>query len=156
MNGFAWIMFFFAILSSCATTVDVASLGPEDQAYASKVNSMSNAFEVDKARSEEVWSRGNSFISRFSGMKIRIANESRVETFDPNSAEFGTIGYELTKELTGNSVKFNIRCIHKSLNAKYTEDVCRNNEKVMAHYMLTGELKENFINAVIAGKPEMP
>lgn len=143
-----------AFLSACATTYTMDKLTPEEQDYVAKVNNASPAFEMEKAKSDEAWSRGNSFISRFSGMKVQSSNEYLVSTYDPNASENGTIGYTLMKELNGKKVKFTIACQTKALNFKYTADVCRTNEKLMAHYMATGELQEKFVNSKIsAGTP---
>jgi hypothetical protein len=139
-----------AILSGCATTYKMESLTPDEQAYVSKISSASPTFEVEKSKSEKVWSRGNSFINKYSGMKIQSSNEFHVSTYDPNASDLGTIGYELTKELNGNKVKFSIKCLTKFMNAKYTPEVCANNEKVMSHYMQTGEINEKFVNAKVS------
>jgi hypothetical protein len=134
-------------LSACATTYTLDKLTPDEQGYMTKVNNASPTFEMEKAKSDEAWSRGNSFISRFSGMRVQSSNEYLVSTYDPNASDNGTIGYTLMKELNGNKVKFTITCQTKALNFKFTPDVCRNNEKVMAHYMATGELNEKFVNS---------
>lgn len=153
-NLFACLMA-LAFLAGCATTYKMESLNPDEQAYVSKISSASPSFEVDKAKSEEVWSRGNSFINKYSGMKIQSSNEFHVSTYDPNASDVGTIGYELTKELNGTKVKFSIKCLTKFMNAKYTPEVCANNEKVMSHYMQTGEINEKFVNAKVStGTPK--
>lgn len=139
-----------ALLSACATTYTMDKLTPEEQAYLAKVNATSPTFEVEKAKSDEAWSRGNSFINRFSGMRIQSSNDYLVSTYDPNASDSGTIGYTLMKELQGNKVKFTITCQSQALNFKYTPDVCRTNEKLMARYMATGELNEKFVDSKLS------
>lgn len=146
-NIFLAILLGAFFLGGCATTYTLDSLTPEEQAYLAKINYASSTFEMDKANAEEAWSRGNSFINRFSGMKIQSSNEYHVSTYNPNTSDIGTTGYEFVKELNGNKVKFRIRCLTKVMNVKYTEEVCRNNEKIMAHYMMTGELQEKFVDS---------
>jgi hypothetical protein len=138
------------LLSACATTYSLDKLTPDEQEYMAKVNATSPSFEMDKAKSEEAWSRGNLFISRFSGMRVQSSNDYVVSTYDPNASETGTIGYNLTKEVTGNKVRFTVKCLTKFMNMKYTEEVCRNNEKIMAHYMASGELKDKFVDSKFA------
>lgn len=143
-------------LAGCATTYTLDKLTPDEQAYIAKINSASPTFEMDKAKSEEAWSRGNSFINRFSGMKIQSSNEYHVSTYNPNASDTGTTGYELMKELNGNKVKFTVRCLTKVMNMKYTEEVCRNNEKLMAHYMMTGELQDKFVDSKFSAGQKKP
>ncbi len=84
-------------------------------------------------------------------MKIQSSNGFHVATYDPSASENGTTGYSLMKEIKGNKVKFSIQCLNKPLNIKYTSDVCRTNEKIMAHYMVTGELNERFVDSKFTG-----
>lgn len=149
-------VFAFALLAGCATTYKMDTLNPEEQAYIKKISSAGNVFEMEKKKADEAWARGNSFVSTYSGMKIQLASDLEVATFDPNASETGTTGYQLTKRPNGKKILFTVKCMTKSLNAKYTPEVCANNERILSHYMQTGEINPKFVDSKISTTPSKP
>ncbi len=89
-------------------------------------------------------------------MKIQSSNEYHVSTYDPNASDTETTGYALMKELNGSKVKFTILCLTKAISMKYTKEVCRNNEKIMSHYMMTGDLQEMLVNSKFSAGQKKP
>jgi hypothetical protein len=137
------------LFTSCATKLDMDKLSQDEKAYIEKVRESKSTFTTDKNTSEEAWSRGHTFINRFSGMKIQSSTDYHVSTYNPNVIENGTIGYSLNKEISDKNATFRIRCMYKVTNFKYTGDVCKSNIMLMSYYMKTGKLMDKFVNTII-------
>jgi hypothetical protein len=136
------------LLTGCATVYTTDKLTPDELAYMNRIGKATPILTIEKAAADEAWVRGKTFIERFTVMKIKASDENRVETYDPSAApDGGTIGYTLTREMDGDKVKFTIVCLRAMMNMKYTEEICKNNEKLMSHYMVSAELNEKFVNA---------
>lgn len=139
-------------ISACATTVKTNSLTPEEKVYVSKVLKTEAQFEVGKEKAEEMWSRGFKFVQANSTVRIQSASDYHLQTYNPAilQNETGAIGYNLYKQIDGDKVKISIQCVYSSgIWFKYTESVCKNNEKVLSHYMQTGEIMQKFVDAKI-------
>lgn len=137
-------------LAGCATVYTTDKLTPEELAYMDRIGKATPIFTVEKTVADEAWGRGKTFIERFTVMKIKASDNTSIETHNPSEApDGGTIGYKLNKEMDGDKVKFTIACLRAFMNMKYTEDICKTNEKIMAHYMLSGELNEKFVNSEV-------
>lgn len=141
-----FFVFTFLFLTACATKYNIDDLSSEEQLYLQKAAQTHSQFIADASKSEQIWSRGIIFVNKFSGMRIQSSSQYHLSTYYP-SGDYATIGYELTRELLGdNKVKFTITCNHAVLNAKFTDAVCRNNEKLLSYYMQNEVLYSKFVD----------
>ena len=140
------------LLVSCASTIDRKTLNEKESQYFDTVLSKETSFIIENTKTKEVMSRGYDFLNRFSGMKIQSNSDFHVETYSPYSTENGTIGYAIRRVLNGDKSKFSVECSNRATNFKYTSSVCRMNEKILVHYMMTGELNEKFVNTALPKK----
>ena len=90
---------FLILFTSCTTEIYVDDLKGNNLDYYKKINQAQLNFESDKINSEQIWSRGNSFINHHSKMQIQSANEYHVATFDP--------------AISGDKIKFTVKCYAK-------------------------------------------
>lgn len=98
-------------------------------------------FAVPKDQAAEVWGRIQSFIGKYSNMKIQIATDFVVETFNPPDGWH--LAYRANKAPAGEVVEITVECfdgyiIGSSRRAKM-------NSHVLAYYARTGELKLKFL-----------
>ncbi len=121
-------------LTSCVTMIESDKLSESEKAYINEVKSAKTSFVQPKSNADEIWSRGINFISKYSGMKIQNSSDFLVETFHPESSDLGTTGYKLNKLLNGNEVTFQIECLYKRTNMKFTKEVCQTNEQILSLY----------------------
>lgn len=140
------------LLSSCASEFAMEDLKGNDLDYINKINGSSLSFELDKTNAEKAWSRGNSFINHYSKMQIQTANEYHVATINPDDSGNGGFGYKIIRELSGDRYKFSVICYWKKLSLKYSQEICKNNEKILSYYMQTGEINEKFLDTKIVSK----
>lgn len=121
------------------------------QIYVTKAKQTPLTFKVPKEKEEEVWGRIQSFIAKYSSMKIQIATDYIVETYNPLKIEVGdpkwpgaNFGYEAVKTPMGNEVEFEVKCSTGDP-SKYYERIANHNAHVLAYYALTGEIEEEAV-----------
>lgn len=118
--------------TSCVT------LSPEQKAYVDTVMRQPTTFRVSKAQAEETWGRGQSFIGQHSSMKIQVATDYVLQTYNPSDQSYGIdYGYYLTRTPAGEDVGFNVRCLTNNM---FAGGDANRNAHILAHYMVTGEL----------------
>lgn len=121
------------------------------QIYVTKAKQTPLTFKVPKEKEEEVWGRIQSFIAKYSSMKIQIATDYVVETYTPLEVKMGdpkwpgaNFGYEAVKTPMGDEVEFEVKCVTGDPSG-YCELMAGYNAHYLAHYALTGEIKEKAI-----------
>lgn len=127
------------LLAGCAT---VPPLTAEQQAYFQQVQAMPTTFTVLKAEAEDAWGRAQSFIGRFSSMKIQTATDFVIQTYNPlsNAVQYG---YYVTRTPMGEQMQFDVQCVTGNL---FASGNANQNAKVLAYYIKTGELRPEFIS----------
>jgi hypothetical protein len=129
---------------ACAAYMDQApkATAPNESAYLEKATSMPLNFTVPKEKAEEVWSRINVFISKYSSMKIQVATAYNVETFNlPDCIHYG---YSASKLQKGDGFEFTVVCLDGCSFGSQKNRPAQN-AHVLAYYALTGEIMERFI-----------
>lgn len=120
-------------LLSCASTIIYSK---EQSDYLVKIRQFPLEFEMPKEQVEEAWGRAQSFIGRYSSMKLQIVTDYVIQTYNPVGigAEFG---YYVTKTPMGVMVQFTVQC---NVNNSLLNDHAMDNAHILASYIKTGEL----------------
>ena len=92
-------------------------------------------FTVPKDKSDEAWGRVNSFIARYSTMKIQTASDYIIQTYNPTD-KFNAYGYTANRMTKGDAVEISVDCVYVE---SYQKQAIRN-AHLLAHYAATGEL----------------
>ena len=132
---------------SCATywqgIMDQPPKGaPADLDYLTKALAMPLTFSVPNAKAEEVWGRINVFISKYSSMKIQIATNYNVETYNPT--DIIEYGYSASRLLKGDETEFTVNCFSGGSFGQ-VKNIPNQNAHILAYYALTGEIVEYLI-----------
>jgi hypothetical protein len=143
MNRFAIYLTFFCsiiLLNGCIHEVK-APQSLEEQAYVQKVAAFPTRFTIPKTELPDAWGRAQSFISQYSDMKIQIATNNVIQTYNPSDSSID-IGYSVNNAPMGNNAIVTVKCLNT-----YIGNVKRANfnAHALAYYMKTGELNPRFL-----------
>ena len=121
------------------------------QKYVARANQTPLTFKVPKEKEEEVWGRIQSFIAKHSSMKIQIATDYVIETYNPLKIELSdpewpgaNFGYEAIKTPMGDEVEFEVKCFSGEPGGWY-KWCADKNAHYLAYYALTGEVEEEVV-----------
>jgi hypothetical protein len=117
-------------------------LTPAEEEYLSKVMQAPLEFSIPKDKSEEVWGRIQSFIGRYSSMKIQVATDYVLQTYNPQESAVD-FGYYANRTPQGDEVGFEVRCICGNMFSGKDRD---RNAHILAHYAQTGEIIPRLIS----------
>ena len=144
----------FLTPSCVPPTVEPAN--PEEALYLEEVEATPTTFAIPKTEKDACWERANSFVIRFSSMKIMSVTDRVIQTFKPYIGDSGAMatdweyGYYITYTPgAGDSGSIAVVCM-------YPEDVgwgkkdqaireATRNAKMCAYYILTGKVYQKFI-----------
>jgi hypothetical protein len=117
---------------------------PGEAAYIEKINRVPLEFTVPKTQAEDVWGRAQAFVGQHSSMKIQIATDYILQTYNPDCGEFG---YYVTKTPQGDSVQIGVKGLTGILRfgataciATEEDPSAQRNAHILANYLQTGEL----------------
>ena len=121
------------------------------QSYVMRAKQTPLTFKVPKEKEEEVWGRIQSFIAKYSSMKIQVATDYVVETYNPLKIEINdpkwpgvNFGYGAVKTPMGDEIEFEVK-YSVSDSSGYYKLIAGYNAHFLAHYALTGEIEEETI-----------
>ena len=137
-------LIFFAIslmFSGCAGV----KLTPQQTEFLAKVKKQPLTVTVTDSDIEAVWQRGYQFITKYSFMKVQIANDNQVETYGatPGGYTF-KYAYSMTKFKIGNDWEVTVNC---ASNNPFSKGYARENAQQMIHYMLTSEIEPTLLHS---------
>ena len=133
MKNMITFLFVLLALSSCATV-----LTPEQTAYIQKISGHSNSITLPKERSDEAWGKAQTFISKYSSMKIQTVSDYIIETY--NSTMATNYAWSASKVLLKDSVTIDVKCwVGEDWFGGATER-CRRNEKILIDYIITSKI----------------
>lgn len=122
------------------------------QIYVERAMQMPLTFKVSREKEEEVWGRIQSFIAKYSSMKIQIATDYIIETHNPTKTiELNPkYGYKAIKTVVGNEVEFKVECFAGETDLgkagyKFNQMKADHNAHILACYALTGEIEEEAV-----------
>jgi hypothetical protein len=138
-----------SVLIGCATQSAAPQhrvLLPEEQTYLDKVMLTPLEFVIPKTEANDAWGRAQSFISKFSGMKLQTVTEFVIQTYTPTSSDgeayySGYCGYQVTKTPMGDNIQITVQ----SMAGRMFTKLANRNAHILAHYIKTGELNSNLI-----------
>ncbi len=144
-----------AVVLVCSGCIEQAFIKEEapptsaQQAYLDKVMDRSLDVTVSKAGAEEAWGRVQSFIGKYSSMKIQMSTDFNIQTYNAPVSESVyrfECGYSATKTPMGKKIQISVECapgrstnMFASNNSKW-DHFAAVNSHIMANYVETGEL----------------
>jgi hypothetical protein len=93
-------------------------------------------FTLAKSEAEDAWGRAQSFIGRFSSMKIQTATDYVIQTYNPVGSGIN-FGYYITKTPLGDEVEIEVQCPTDNMFSGKDADI---NAHIAALYIDTGML----------------
>jgi len=121
-----------ALCFQCATT---KSLTREEADYLMAIRRSPLTFQLPKAQADDAWGRAQSFIGKYSSMKLQVVTEFVLQTYNPSDYKYG---YYVTKTPMGENVEFSIQCLTAGFFAD--QNAAERNAYILAWYIKTGEL----------------
>ena len=121
------------LLVSCIQT-SLYTLTPEEQAYLDEAKRCPVEFKVSKEASADAWGRAQSFVGRYSRMKLQIATDYVIQTYNPTA---GGYGHYITRTPVGDSAQLNVECVG-DINSIFSGANLSNNAHILAYYIRTG------------------
>nr|MBN2277426.1 hypothetical protein [candidate division Zixibacteria bacterium] len=93
-------------------------------------------FSMPIEESENAWGRAQSFIGRFSSIKLQTATDYVIQTYNPISGDTD-FGYYVIKTPYNGEVQFSVECVSGNI---FGESDAKTNAHLLAYYMKTGIL----------------
>jgi hypothetical protein len=115
----------------------------EEKTYLEKVMAMPLIFDVSKEKSEETWGRIQSFIGKYSPVRIQTVTDYIIETYDAKIVN-SNFSYSAIRTPKENKVEFEVKCFI-TFQLPKMETAGIRNAHMMAYYALTGEVMEKFV-----------
>ncbi len=148
-------------LFACAPTIKFSELEGKKKEYIVAVRKMTNSFSVDKKLSKTAWDRGSHFIKQYSRYLIQKQSEVFISTYRGGFLDEvlrpgeGIVNndkhdyvYEMYRETKGDKVEFKVKCLALP-SPKANETIVNFNEKILAYYVISGNLDAEFIDKEI-------
>lgn len=118
---------------------------PKEEEYLKLVWATPLDFLVSNEKAETAWARIQGFIGKYSTMKIQIATDYVVQTYN---AEYEEFGYTATKTPDVTHTKFSVRCQTISIRSFHKTDYSKQAElhgHILAYYAIKGDVMPKFI-----------
>jgi hypothetical protein len=128
------------LLNSCIHEVK-APQSAEEQSYSQKVAAFPTRFIIPKSELPDAWGRAQSFISQYSDMKIQIATNNVIQTYNPSDSSIN-IGYSVSNAPMGDNAIVTVKCLNTYIGNVKRADF---NAHALAYYMKTGEVNPRFL-----------
>lgn len=138
VNAICVVLILF--LTGCATITP--SLSSVEDQYLNEVKNFPLEFYVSKEEVNNAWGRAQSWIARFSDMKIQTVTECVIQTYNPTGDIGGQWGYYVTKTPIEDKFQISVRCIGSN---PFLVSNQKLNAHILAYYIKTGILQEKFI-----------
>lgn len=133
MRKVAIIVLTLFVLVGC-TSITMKNLTPEERNYFEIVEAFPLEFTMPKVEADDAWGRAQSFIGRFSSMKLQTVTDFVIQTYNPSDIKFG---YYVTKTPMGDEIQITVQCITEGL---FSGVDAKRNAHILAYYIKTGEL----------------
>lgn len=128
------------LLAGCAAAPVASS--PEQTAFLESIASEPTEFEMSREESNDGWGRAQTFLAKYSTMKIQNVSDSVVETFNPTPDAFNPgYGYRITRAIQSGKSHYTVECFNGNA---YTPGklvaLPARNARILARYIRTGDL----------------
>lgn len=111
-------------------------LKPKEVEYLEKAMDAELQFKLPVDEANKAWKRIETFIKKFSSMKIKISDDTVIETLPPTRGMI-RYGYRATQTPSGDEMEFAVAC---SFGNAYSREQANKNSHLLAYYAQTGEL----------------
>jgi len=125
---------------SCVSTMRTPTSN-EERIYLQNVESFPLRFVISKNEAGDAWGRAQSWIGRYSNMKIQVLSDYVIQTYNPREGSLN-YGYYVTKTPVGENVEINVECISGNM---FNKNKALRNARILAYYIKTGKLMTQFI-----------
>jgi hypothetical protein len=123
------------LCTGCSHT-SMMRLSPDEESYISMVNQFPLEFTVPKSETADVWGRAQSFIGKYSSMKLQNATDYIIQTYNPGGNDVA-FGYSVTKTPLKNEDQITVQC---NVGNMFASSDAHLNAHIFAYYIKTGEL----------------
>jgi len=129
------LSFLIVFLFSCSPPANLfIKLTPEEEVYLEKAMSQPLTFIVYIEESEQKWALAQSFIAKYSTMKIETITDYLLETYTPYGDR---MGYKVIRTPTKEGDEF---CIVCSYDNPFSKNNALQSAHIFAYYLVTGEI----------------
>jgi uncharacterized lipoprotein len=133
------IIFLVMLLVGCAARQPMTQA---ERDRFDKIRAYPTTFTLPNEQSEEAWARAQSFIAQYSNMKIQIATQYLLQTYNPTGA-IPTYGYNVSRMPSGDKTQFTVQCISGN---RFAGKEAQQNAATLSYYMATGDLESRMIH----------
>lgn len=136
-------LFTIALLFCGLTVLGSQKLKPKEVEYLEKAMEADLQFTLPADEANKCWKKIESFIKKFGSMKIKISDNTVIETLPPTRGMI-RYGYRATKNPSeeGGDMEFAIAC---SFGNAFSREQANKNAHLLAYYAQTGELIAKFV-----------
>jgi hypothetical protein len=113
----------------------LANLTAEERSYLERAEACPLEFTIPADEADAAWGRAQSFIGRFSSMKLQTVTDFVIQTYNPREGNVD-FGYYVTKTPLGDQVRITVECIKGNL---FSGADAKRNAHILAYYIKTGE-----------------
>ncbi len=122
-------------ITGCVHTQMIELTAPEREGLRAAM-AQPLTFTVPKEQAGDAWGRAQSFVGRFSSMKLQTASEFVIQTFNPVGSSVA-YGYYVTRTPLGAEHQFEVQCVFGNM---FSAEDANANAHLAAHYISTGQL----------------
>jgi hypothetical protein len=133
------VSFSLTALLGCATTSELSS---SQQAFLAAAMATPLTFTLPQDQAEAAWTRAQTFVQRFSTMKLQALTPHVIRTYDSTGTS-PAFGYYLRKVPKGGETQFTVECMCSNM---FPSDQSIENAHLLAYYMKTGNLDPELVN----------
>lgn len=132
-----FVMIFAFVFVGCASRIAQMKLTTDQQVALDKAMAFPLDFEIDKTDGTDAWGRAQSFISKYSPMKLQTVTDYVLETY--NSVDYA-FSYNVTKAPLKDKYQITVQCHVPSDSWQWHKDDANRNAHILAYYIATGQL----------------
>lgn len=121
------------LLTSCGSVKSAKT--PAEQEYLDAAMIHPTTFTIPKSASGDAWGRAQSWIGKYSSMKIQTVSDYVIETYNPTKNELD-YGYSVTKTPTTDSVEIEVKCASGNM---FDGASAVQNAHLLAYFVDTGK-----------------
>jgi len=136
MRAFYFLLFTFYFLFGCTST-SMMKLTPAEQEYLAKAKQAPSRFYVAPGKVPEIWGRAQSWIGRYSSMKLQTVTDYIIQTYNPGGSGVN-FGYYVTRtDMDSIRTEISVECVTDN---PFSGNDRKQNEKLLAYYLQSGIL----------------
>lgn len=124
---------------------------PADQDYLERARKFPLEFNIPKAEEYNTWGRAQSFIGKYSPMRIQVVSDFVIHTFNPAKDKYG---FYIVKTPLADSVQISVKCVPGDF---VSNEIALDYAHICAYYVKTGLLPPvGLVKVYEEEKPDLP